>query len=327
MLPISEELAAQIKSGKRFLIVTHCRPDGDALGSSFGFASVLRASGREADVIIPAPLPDRYRKFFTRFITSVTQEELSSYDRILFLDCATLERAESGDADLVNSGVTLLNLDHHRGNSVAEAADCSFVEPQAASTCQLAYCLAVKCGFEVPREAATSFLIGMMTDTGNFRFSNTSGDALRCAADLIDLGAELEQAVNTIYFNKSIRQRNFETDLAANALKFACNDRIAYAYITQEMLKKHNFDLKEDEGIIDILREIDTVVIAILINKVKGGYKLSMRSKDSRYPVGPTARKFGGGGHDLAAGATIPANDVRQVLDTIIPEFEKLLEN
>jgi integrase len=86
-------------------------------------------------------------------------------------------------------------------------------------------------------------------------------------------------------------------------------------------------DIDLDEGIIDILREIDTVVIAILINKVKGGYKLSMRSKDSRYPVGPTARKFGGGGHDLAAGATIPANDVRQVLDTIIPEFEKLLEN
>ena len=327
MLPISEELVQSVKSGSRFLIVTHCRPDGDALGSSFGFASVLRDSGREADVLIPAPLPDRYRKFFTRFITSVRQEELAKYDRILFLDCATYERAEKGDADLIKSGVPLLNLDHHRGNTVAEIAGCSFVAPQAASTCQLAYDLAVQCGFAVSKEAATSFLIGMMTDTGNFRFSNTSGDALRCAASLIDLGAELEQAVNTIYFNKSMRQRNFETDLAANALKFAENGRIAYANITQEMLQKHNFDLKEDEGIIDILREIDTVVIAILIHKVKDGFKLSMRSKDSRYPVGPAARKFGGGGHDLAAGATIPADDVQQVLDTILPEFEKLLAN
>ena len=327
MLPVTEELAAQVKSGSRFLIVTHCRPDGDALGSSFGFASVLRSSGREADVLIPCPLPDRYRKFFTRFITSVKQEDLAGYDRILFLDCATYERAEKGDVDLINSKATLLNLDHHRGNTVAEIADISFVEPQAASTCQLAYALAVKCGFTVTREAATSFLIGMMTDTGNFRFSNTSGDALRCAASLIDLGAELEQAVNTIYFNKSLRQRNFETDLAANALKFSCDGRIAYAYITQEMLDKHNFDLKEDEGIIDILREIDTVTIAILIHKVKDGFKLSMRSKDSRYPAGPTARKFGGGGHDLAAGATIDAGDIAQVLDTILPEFETLLNN
>ena len=325
MLPITDDLAAQVISGRRFLIVTHCRPDGDALGSSFGFASVLRASGREADVLIPRDLPDRYRKFFTGSIASVAQEELSGYDRILFLDCATLERAEKGDADLVNSGVMLLNLDHHRGNNVAEAADHSFVDPEAASTCQLAYALAVKCEFEVTKEAATCFLIGMMTDTGSFRFSNTSGDALRCAADLIDLGAELELAVNTIYFNKSIRQRNFETDLAANALKFACQNRVAYANITDEMLKKHNFDLKEDEGIIDILREIDTVIIAFLITTVKDGYKLSMRSKDSNYPVGPTARKFGGGGHDLAAGATIPADNVRQVLDKILPEFEKLL--
>ena len=325
MLPISEDLAAQVKSGSRFLIVTHCRPDGDALGSSFGFASVLRASGRAADVLIPCPLPDRYRKFFARFITSVSQKGLSNYDRILFLDCATIERAEKGDVDLINSGVTLLNLDHHRGNTVAEYANASCVLPQAASTCQLAYDLAVKCGFEVTQEAATCFLIGMMTDTGNFRFSNTSGDALRCAASLIDLGAELEQAVNTIYFNKSMRQRNFETDLAANALKFACQEKIAYAFISEDMLKKHNFDLKEDEGIIDILREIDTVVIAILIHRMPGGFKLSMRSKDSRYPVGPTARKFGGGGHDLAAGATISADDLQQVLNTILPEFEKLL--
>jgi phosphoesterase RecJ-like protein len=93
------------------------------------------------------------------------------------------------------------------------------------------------------------------------------------------------------------------------------------------MLDRNNFDLKEDEGIIDILREIDTVTIAILIHKVKDGFKLSMRSKDSRYPVGPTARKFGGGGHDLAAGATIDAGDIAQVLDTILPEFETLLNN
>lgn len=327
MEQISDSLCDSVKSGKNFLIFTHVRPDGDALGSSFGLRDALRASGKSADVVIPQDMPDRYRNFFSGALSGVTENWAESYDRILILDCATYERVERGDFEIANSTVPVLNLDHHRGNTTCEIAGISHVDPSASSTCHLAYELIEKCGLTVTKEAATSLLIGMMTDTGNFRFANTTGDALRCAAKLIDAGAELERAVNTIYFSKSMRQRNFETDLVSNALKFVSNARIAYAYITDEMLKKHDFSLKEDEGIIDILREIDSVVIAMLIHKKDGAFKLSMRSKDRRYPVGPVAREFGGGGHDLAAGATVEAEDIDGVLKVILPRLEELLDS
>ena len=324
---MNDLLCASVKAGNNFLLFTHVRPDGDALGSSFGLRDALRASGKWADVVIPYDMPDRYRKFFNGAVTGVSPEEAKRYDRIIILDCATPERIESGNFDFSGCCIPILNLDHHRGNTTCSIAGVSHVDPEASSTCQLAFELAQECGLNITKEAATSFLIGMMTDTGNFRFANTSGDTLRSAAKLLDAGAELESAVNTIYFSKSMRQRNFETDLVSNALKFVSNGRIAYAYITDQMLEKHNFSLKEDEGIIDILREIDSVVFAVLIHRKDGAFKLSMRSKDRRYPVGPVAREYGGGGHDLAAGATIEADDIDGVLDKIIPRLEKLLDS
>ena len=319
-------LTASVVSGSSFLIFAHVRPDGDALGSSFGLRDALRAAGKRAEVVIPYDMPDRYRSFFEGGIKPQEAGNIAeNFDRILVLDCATFERVESGTIELPVSGVPLLNLDHHRGNTTCEVADISYVDPDASSTCQLAVQLAKDCGLELTVSAATSLLVGMMTDTGNFRFSNTTGNTLRTAAELIDCGARLEQAVNTIYFSKSMRQRNFETDLVSNCLKFTSNGRIAYACISEEMLKRHDFDLKEDEGIIDILREIDTVVVAMLIHKKDGAWKISMRSKDSRYPVGPVARSFGGGGHDLAAGATLHGNDFDDVLKQILPALEEML--
>ncbi|MBR7120404.1 MAG: bifunctional oligoribonuclease/PAP phosphatase NrnA [Lentisphaeria bacterium] len=325
MAEISKDFCASVSSGKSFLIFTHVRPDGDALGSSFGLRDCLRVSGRAADVVIPYDMPDRYLNFFSGALKSASEAQLVACDRIIVLDCATSERIETGGAELEKYSSKLCNLDHHRGNTTEKISAFSYVDPDASSTCQLTAELTEKCGFPMPQSAATSLLIGMMTDTGNFRFSNTTGDTLRCAARLIDRGAELEKAVNTIYFSKSMRQRNFETDMIINAMKFAFDNRVAYAYITDEMLERHNFSLKEDEGIIDILREIDTVVISMLIHKKDGAYKLSMRSKDRRYPVGPVARLFGGGGHDLAAGATLNGESIKDVLDVILPEFQKLL--
>ena len=97
----------------------------------------------------------------------------------------------------------------------------------------------------------------------------------------------------------------FEVD----QIKIACDGRFAYATIPQELLGKYNFSLKEDEGIIDILREIDGVVIAMLVHQHPEGFKVSLRSKDPRYPVAPIAQAFGGGGHLMAAGATVDLPD------------------
>ena len=108
-------------------------------------------------------------------------------------------------------------------------------------------------------------------------------------------------------------------------LKLAADNRIAYAVIPPELTEKYNFNLKEDEGLIDLFREIDGVVIAMLIYHGAGSIKISMRSKDSRYPVGPVARFFNGGGHELAAGATFegtPEEAEKALLGALCQLFE-----
>ena len=196
----------------------------------------------------------------------------------------------------------------------------NLVSPESSSCCELLVQIIADSGADIPQEAATYFLTGMMTDTGCFRFSNTDSETLRTAAILFDCGAELEKIVNAIFFSKPLSQTRFENELMNECLHVISNGRIAYAFIHNSLLQKHNFDLKEDEGIIDLLREIDGVVIAILFHRSKDGVKISMRSKDRDFPVGPVARFFGGGGHELAAGATIDAADddaVQMVIDKL----------
>ncbi|MBO5764949.1 MAG: DHH family phosphoesterase, partial [Lentisphaeria bacterium] len=150
-------LTASVVSGSSFLIFAHVRPDGDALGSSFGLRDALRAAGKRAEVVIPYDMPDRYRSFFKGGIKPQEAGNIAeNFDRILVLDCATFERVESGTIELPVSGVPLLNLDHHRGNTTCEVADISYVDPDASSTCQLAVQLAKDCGLELTVSAATS---------------------------------------------------------------------------------------------------------------------------------------------------------------------------
>ena len=105
----------------------------------------------------------------------------------------------------------------------------------------------------------------MLTDTGGFKFSNTNGDVLRTAAKLLDAGVDLEKLVNILFFSKPEKQLRFESELVSSQIKLACSGKFAYAFIPQELLDKYDFSLKEDEGIIDLLREIDGVVIAMLV--------------------------------------------------------------
>ena len=179
--------------------------------------------------------------------------------------------------------------------------------------CEIAASLAFASGCGVSQKTAEFFLTGMMTDTGGFKFSNTNGEVLRMAAKLLDAGANLEKLVNILFFSKPEKQLRFESELVSRQIKIACSGKFAYAFIPQELLDKYNFSLKEDEGIIDILREIDGVVIAMLVHHQPEGFKISLRSKEPRCPVAPIAAAFGGGGHLMAAGATAD-----------LPDFESL---
>ena len=300
-----QQAAALLQGSEKLLIFTHQRPDGDALGSSFGLKFFLESLGKEAVVFIPSAIPHRHTKLFSGYVSGLSQAQLDAFDTFVSVDCANPARLGAPEFLTIETLRTrrFINIDHHKGNSM-ESGFFNLVSGETASCCELLVKIITAAGFAIPERCATPLLTGMMTDTGCFRFSNTSPDTMRHAALLLEAGAELEKIVNAVFFSKPLNQVRFENELMKEHLKFAADNKIAYACIPPELAQKYAFNIKEDEGLIDLLREIDGVVIAMLLYEGPGGIKISMRSKESRYPVGPVARSFNGGGHDLAAGAT-----------------------
>ena len=321
---IPDDLLCALLQGEKFLIFTHVRPDGDAIGSAFGMRSFLLDQGKKADVVLPADPPARYLKFG---LDSLKTADPADYDTFIALDCATFERiADGGALAKLEDKTRFFNLDHHFTNNI-DCAGWNFVDPKASSASEIAAMLAFKSKLPFSRKTAGFFLAGMLTDTGGFKFSNTNGDVLRTAAGLLDAGADLEGLVNILFFSKPEKQLRFESELISRQIKITCGGKFAYAFIPQELLDKHGFSLKEDEGIIDILREIDGVVIAMLVHKHPEGFKISLRSKDPRYPVAPIAGEFGGGGHLMAAGATVDLPDFGCLEKVILEKVSAVLES
>ncbi len=322
---LSAPVTAKLMAAEKVLLMTHQRPDGDALGSTFGMQEFLRNNGIDAEVLIPGVLPRRYTQLCTGFLSSVSVDELNDYDLFLALDCANPERLGCGEnfsaADL--RARNFICIDHHAGNSLD--AGTSWINPHSGSTCQMVMELIDALDLPLSPAGATFLLTGMMTDTGCFCFSNTDGNTMRAAAMALDHGAEVEKIANQVFFSKPLNQLKFEAAMVERCLKTACNGKFAYACITEELMKEFNFDLREDEGLIDILRGLEGVVIAMLVHRRADGWRVSLRSKDSNYPVRPVAVQFNGGGHALAAGCTINVPDFAELEAKILPVIEKLL--
>ncbi len=308
------------------LILTHVKPDGDAAGSALGMQEFLRSCGKRADAYFPAPLPAAYESFAVPGLRELSRSGVSACELVLLLDCANPERAGVGEAgwELLR-GLPVLNVDHHIDNRVE--AVWSWVDAKAAAASQQAAELALASGRAMPAAAAECWLLGLVTDTGGFRFSNTDGRALRLAAELLDRGADLEKVVNTVFYSKPRNRQEFEADLLREWTRLAFGGRFAYAVIPPELFEKHRFDMRDGEGVIDLLREIDGVLVAALAYRRDGVYKLSLRSKVRDFPVGPLARSLGGGGHELAAGATLTLPDAPAVEALLLERVGALLDN
>ena len=217
----------------------------------------------------------------------------------------------------------MLSIDHHPDNP--NYGDWNCIVADAAATAEAVTQLAAKAGWRISPEAATHLLIGILTDSGSFRFRNTSPLTLRTAAVLMDAGGDYGRVIDACYFSKPENMARFEADLLCNHLQKACGGRFLYAFMSPELLQKYGIDLRNTEQVIEVLRSVRGPAVVATVRVESGGFKCSLRSKDPRYSVGRIARGIGGGGHELAAGCTIPAAAFGEAEKILLQLVEKEL--
>ena len=317
-------LLEKFRSG-RILLAAHVRPDGDALGSLCGLTELLRRQGFHAETVLPQDVPDYYLDFLPREgMPEETAVHPEDYALVIALDSSRRDRVSTPwIASGTKLSVPLLVIDHHVDNPLYGDWNC--IVPSAAATSEIIAELSRTAKWEMTSAAATHLLIGILTDSGAFRFTNTSPQTLRTAADLMAAGGEYNRIMTACYFSKPENMALFEADLLCNHLKKACGGRFIYAYLAPELLEKYQIELRNTEQVIDILRAISGPVIAATIRQESGGFKCSLRSKDKHYPVGRIARAIGGGGHEMAAGCTISVSTCEQAEQILLEHVEKEL--
>ena len=310
----------------RILLAAHIRPDGDALGSLCGMLLLLNENGFSADAILPDSIPDYYRPMLpeTGLTGEPSAQELSRYSLMIVMDSARKDRvAAEFFANAETHSLPVLNIDHHPDNPAY--ADYNLVLPDAASDTEILTMLAQAATWNISPAAAEHLMTGLVTDTGGFRFTNTTARTMRTAAMLREAGCNYEKIMTACFFSKAENLARFEAELLFRYMKKALDGKMIYAYLAPELLEKYDIDLRNTEQVIEILRAMDGPLIAATIRNEQDGFKCSLRSKDRRYSVGRIARAIGGGGHEMAAGCTMRLSSFEEAEKILLKEVENEL--
>ena len=299
------EIVEQINKANDIVIMTHTNMDGDAIGSASALCHALRELGKRCVILLEDDIPG-YLKFmhdhdkaggYPFFVSAMPFEPQLA----IVVDCGDASRIEKR-LDVYESCAQKICVDHHMQTEAF--ADHSVVEPSASATGLLVYQLIKELGVEIDKDIAEDLYVAIMTDTGCFRYSNTTAECHLVAAELYKAGIEFDKLGTLIYDTLPLSQIRLESFIIEWMDLFA-DGKAVISYVTREKLREIGATYDMTGGCIDVLRKIDTVEIcAFLKEHDDGSIKLSLRAK-SYADVNSVARALGGGGHIRAAGATL----------------------
>ncbi len=320
-----ERVATVIHERRRFLATCHIRPDGDAVGSLLAFRNGLIQLGKEVVAVTSDPVAAQYA--FLPGMEAIVRElpdtaPAASYDAGVALDCDGLARTGSVGALLEATGF-VIDIDHHEG--IHAFGDVRCIDPAAPCTADLVLELLVDVmGCELTEELATCLLAGHVYDTGRFAQSNATPAAFRNAARLVEAGADPERVARALFETRSLERAR----LRGRAMERARLDAeygIAWTTVLQSDLADIGAVGSDTDGIIDEVRAIAGSRLACLIVELKDGTsKVSLRTRNGGPNVAEFASRFGGGGHERAAGCEIPGDAV-SVAERLLTAARELL--
>ncbi len=310
-----------IKNGERIVILPHDNIDGDAFCSAHALKFFVESFGKSATVL--SENKSARGLDFMAFECEVFESGKEySFDTAIAIDCADIERL--GERKSVFEGARHKGvIDHHKTNK--GYGEINLVCPDASAACEVMYNLFTK--FDVPlrKDVATLIYCGIVTDTGGFRYSNTTPETLMAAAHLLKMGADAESIMTNIFEKKPRSQFSVEAEAFKNT-KFFHDGKTAICVITKEMQEKFGASDEDLSNISSQLRCIEGVIVSATIKEKDGAFRLSLRSKDF-VDVAEICGHFGGGGHIRAAGATssLGAEETKKELIRLIGEsYERI---
>ncbi len=317
---VVEHIFNQIEKAKKILIVSHVNPDGDTLGSMCALKLYI---GEKADTLIQTPngAPETY-KFLPEINQSKNLNNVENiYDLVICMDVAAIDRIVQKARYIFDSAMMTINIDHHKTNN--GYAKINWIMPGVSSAGEVLYNLFKMQNIKITKEIAECLYVSILTDTGAFRYENTSPETLNVAAELIKAGADSADLTKKCYNNKPKNMILFQAAIISKT-QFMLNNRIAIASISHEDLNRFNANNEFTEGIAETLRTIKTVeVSAVLKEGENQTTKASLRSDN--VDVCEIVKKFNGGGHIHAAGCTIK-KPLKIAKELLACEIEKCLD-
>jgi bifunctional oligoribonuclease and PAP phosphatase NrnA len=297
---IPEAVVERIRAAGRILISSHANPDGDAIASELGLARVLAGLGKRTAIWNLHPVP-------ALFAVLPGAEEIvagdapppgfpDAFDLVVVLECPTLDRTGLEGALAARP---MVNIDHHLGND--GYGEASWVDAEQPAVGVMVAELATALGGTIDTQTANCLLVALVTDTGGFRFANSTPEAFEAAARLLRLGAEIETVSRWLYERQPETAVRLLGELLAT-LRRHHDGRIATVHLTRAMFARSGAAPGDSEGLIDTPRTIDGVEAVALFRELEvDSWKISLRSRGA-LDVQQIARRFGGGGHVNAAG-------------------------
>ena len=309
-----KKVAQEVRKHKSFLITAHTSPEGDAIGAELAFYHLLKRLGKRAVVVNEDPTPVEYNFFPGREHIVVYSPKLENidFDCMVVLDCSDLNR--TGQVHKLNKyNKPVINIDHHISND--NFGTVSLVDAKASSASEIVFSLFKEMHVPIEKDSALLLYVGMMTDTGSFRYSNTSGYTHKVAGELMRFDFDVRQIYRNIYENIPYFDMQFLIKTLSK-VHLVANGRIGWVEIPAKLLrhKKLSFDLSDH--ILSFVRSIKDIQAVALFRENLGSHKeirVNLRSS-GKVDVNKVAQAFGGGGHRAASGCTIVGklSDVRR---------------
>lgn len=313
MIPLNR-IAELLNRGKSILLLPHIHPDGDTIGSSLALLLALRKIGKEALVLVEDELPSNLKFLPLDDIHSKLSEGFYP-DVVIAIDVSDLERLGKRRAYIENAPVTV-NLDHHITNLCF--AQHNYVDVQAAATGEIIYELIKTMQVDMDKEIAACIYCALSTDTGSFKYDNTTAKTHQIASALLEHGLDLNKITVDLYQNKAYGKIKLLGE-ALNTLKVYYAGKLSILSVTKSMLEKSNANHTDADGLVEFARDIEGVEVAVLLKELSSNeIKVGLRAKYD-VDVAKIAAEFGGGGHKKASGCTIYGNITEartQMIDT-----------